>query len=68
MKTYVQFLDILTLSLLALAIQFLLSDTVIANSFVNRNGIERTFVVSWQSLLIFSTVCIFLRYVARNMA
>jgi len=66
MKTYTLLLDILILSLLALSIGFLLTDSSIVDSGANRRGIIRTMVISWQSLLFFASFCVFLRYIARN--
>ena len=66
MKTYTQLLDILILSMLALAIIFYLTNHSVSNSFNRRDGHLHISVISWQSLLLVSSFCVFLRYIARN--
>jgi hypothetical protein len=66
LDTYTLMLDMLILSLLALAINFNLTDNEITNSIASRRGTIRTMVISWQSLLVLASFCVFLRYIARN--
>ena len=66
MKTYTQFLDILIVCLLILAIQFNLSDNSITNSLAGRRGEVRMMIITWQTLLFMASFCVFLRYIALN--
>jgi hypothetical protein len=66
MKTYTQFLDIIIVSLLVLAIRFNLSDDTITDSIIGRRGVIRTMIISWQTLLVVASFCVLLRYIARN--
>jgi hypothetical protein len=66
MKTYTLFLDILIMSLLALAVHFYITDDIIVKSRITRSGFERTMIISWQSLFVIASFCVFLRYIVRN--
>lgn len=68
MKTYTLLLDVIVLFLISLAVSFWLADESIANSRVTRSGLTRTLIISWQTLLCFAGFCLFLRYIARNLA
>lgn len=66
MKTYTRLLDTLIVSLLVLAVQFNLTNQSITNSSTGRRGVIRTMIISWETLLLFASFCVCLRYIARN--
>ena len=66
MKTYTFFLDLIIFALLVLAVHFRLFDSAITESHISRGGITRTTIISWQSLLLIATFCVFLRYIAQK--
>ena len=67
MKTYTLFLDITILSLLVLAVYFQFTDYTLTDMATGRRGLLRMMVVTWQSLFVIATFCVFLRYVAGKM-
>lgn len=68
MKTYTLVLDIVIVLLMAFAAYLSISDDVITNTFVRHNGMTRTTVICWQTMVFISSFCLFLRYIARTFA
>jgi len=66
METYTRILDMIILSLLALAVTFSLNNDLITSSHINRAGMLRTTIIGWQSLMLCASFCVFLRFVAQR--
>jgi hypothetical protein len=56
----------LILSLLVMAINFNLTDNYITDSVIGRRGVIHLMIISWQTLLMVSGFCVFLRYISCN--